>query len=81
MTLAGYLLFYFARPMHVKVNVANMKTTGSVMKNIYTIGIPATLNLALPSIQVSALNAILAPFPEVIFWCSEFIINCRHLFI
>ena len=36
-TLAGYLLFYFARPMHVKVNVANMKTTGSVMKNIYTI--------------------------------------------
>ena len=62
-TLAGYLLFYFARPMHVKVNVANMKTTGSVMKNIYTIGIPATLNLALPSIQVSALNAILAPFP------------------
>ena len=40
-----------------------MKTTGSVMKNIYTIGIPATLNLALPSIQVSALNAILAPFP------------------
>ena len=62
-TLAGYLLFYFARPMHVKVNVANMKTTGNVMKNIYTIGIPATLNLALPSIQVSALNAILAPFP------------------
>ena len=49
--------------MHVKVNVANMKTTGNVMKNIYTIGIPATLNLALPSIQVSALNAILAPFP------------------
>ena len=48
-TLAGYLLFYFARPMHVKVNVANMKTTGSVMKNIYTIGIPATLNLALHS--------------------------------
>lgn len=62
-TLAGYLLFYFARPMNVKVNVANMKTTGNVMKNIYTIGIPATLNLALPSIQVSALNAILAPFP------------------
>lgn len=35
-TLAGYLLFYFVRPMHVKVNVANMKTTGNVMKNIYT---------------------------------------------
>lgn len=42
----GYLLFYFARPMHVKVNVANMKTTGNVMKNIYFIGIPATSNLA-----------------------------------
>ena len=64
-TLAGYLLFYFARPMHVKVNVANMKTTGSVMKNIYTIGIPATLNLALPSLLISALNAILASFSGV----------------
>lgn len=62
-TLVGYLLFYFIRPMHVKVNITNMKTTGGVIKNIYTIGIPATLNLALPSIQVSALNAILAPFP------------------
>ena len=48
--------------MQVKVNAANMKTTKQVIKNIYTIGIPATLNLALPSIQVSALNAILAPF-------------------
>lgn len=62
-TLVGYLLFYFIRPMHVKVNITNIKTTGGVIKNIYTIGIPATLNLALPSIQVSALNAILAPFP------------------
>ena len=61
-TLAGYLIFYVLRPMEVKVNVANMKTTGTIIKNMYAIGVPATLNLALPSIQVSALNAILAPF-------------------
>src|SRR5699024_10490482 len=32
---------------------------------LYSIGIPATLNLALPSILISALNAILAAYSEV----------------
>ena len=31
-------------------------------KKIYSVGIPATLNLALPSVQVSALNGILATY-------------------
>ena len=32
---------------------------------LYSIGIPATLNLALPSLLISALNAILVAFSEV----------------
>ena len=32
---------------------------------LYSIGIPATLNLALPSLLISALNAILAAYSEV----------------
>lgn len=32
------------------------------MQKVYSIGIPATLSLALPSVQVSALNAILAVY-------------------
>lgn len=32
---------------------------------LYSIGVPAALNLALPSILISALNAILAAFSEV----------------
>ena len=33
--------------------------------SVYSIGIPATLNLALPSLLISALNAILAAYSEV----------------
>lgn len=32
---------------------------------LYSVGIPATLNLALPSILISALNGILASFSQV----------------
>lgn len=32
---------------------------------LYSIGIPATLNLALPSLLVSALNALLSAYSEV----------------
>ena len=39
-----------------------MRSDGNICKKLYAIGIPATLNLALPSIQVSALNAILAAY-------------------
>lgn len=61
-TLAMYLVFYFVKPIPVKVRVSEMKPEGALCKKVYSIGIPATLNLALPSIQVSALNAILTVY-------------------
>ena len=48
--------------------VGRMKTSmfckpeKQLCKKVYSIGIPATLSLALPSVQVSALNAILAVY-------------------
>ena len=39
-----------------------MKPEKQLCKKVYSIGIPATLSLALPSVQVSALNAILAVY-------------------
>ena len=48
---------------------------------MYGVGIPATLNLALPSFMITALNGILAVYSASYVWCLAFIINCRHLFI
>lgn len=61
-SLAMYLLFYYWKPIPVKVRISDMKPETALCKKVYSIGIPATLNLALPSIQVSALNAILTVF-------------------
>ena len=61
-SLAGYLTAYFWKPIPAKVKVRNMKPEKQLCKKVYSIGIPATLSLALPSVQVSALNAILAVY-------------------
>ena len=42
-----------------------MSLDKSMVLKLYSIGIPATLNLALPSILISALNGILAAYSEV----------------
>lgn len=64
MTLVVYLLFYFFRPLPVKIKFCNMKLNRSMIKKLYSIGIPATLNMALPSLLISTLNGILAEFSE-----------------
>lgn len=57
-----YLLIHWKRPLSVKIRLKYMKPQADLCKKLYGIGIPATLNLALPSIQISALNGILAGF-------------------
>ncbi len=61
-TLSGYLIAYFVRPIPAKIRIEYMKFDSTLCKKMYAIGIPATLNLALPSIQVSALNGILSAY-------------------
>ena len=61
-TLSGYIIAYFVRPIPAKIRIEYMKFDGSLCKKMYAIGIPATLNLALPSIQISALNGILSAY-------------------
>ena len=61
-SLAGYLLMYYLKPIPAKMKVKNMKPETQLCKKVYSIGIPATLSLALPSVQVSALNAILTVY-------------------
>ena len=63
-TLLGYILFYIFRPIPVKVTVKDLKFNKNLVKKLYSIGFPATLNMALPSLQVSVLNSILSVYSE-----------------
>ena len=65
LTLAIYLVVYFVRPIRVHIRRQHILLGKGMVRKLYSIGIPATLNLALPSLLISALNAILAAYSEV----------------
>ena len=56
---------YLARPIRVHIRRQYILPSKKMVIKLYSIGIPATLNLALPSLLISALNAILAAYSEV----------------
>ena len=60
-----YLLIFIFRPIQVKIQKKYATLNFELIKRLYAVGIPATLNLALPSLLISALNAILASFSGV----------------
>lgn len=63
-SLVIYLIFYFCSSLPVSVRFSQMCPTRQLMVRLYSIGVPATLNLALPSLLVSVLNGILAAFSQ-----------------
>jgi len=63
-SLAVYLVFYKAKPIPVKIKRSYLKPQRDLAARLYGIGISASLNLALPSLLISALNGILAGFSE-----------------
>ena len=65
LTLAIYLVVYLLRPIRVHIRRQYILPSKKMVIKLYSIGIPATLNLALPSLLISALNAILAAYSEV----------------
>ena len=65
LTLAIYLVVYFVRPIRVNICRQYILFSKEMVIKLYSIGIPATLNLALASLLISALNAILAAYSEV----------------
>ena len=65
LTLAIYLVVYFVRPIPVHIRRQYFLLNKKMVIKLYSIGIPATLNLALPSLLISVLNAILAAYSEV----------------
>ncbi len=65
LTLAIYLVVYLVRPIRVHIRSQYILPGKKMVIKLYSIGIPATLNLALPSLLISALNAILTAYSEV----------------
>lgn len=61
-SLVVYLIMYIGKPFPVKFSKQNLYPNRSVLMRLYGIGIPAVLNLALPSLLISALNGILAAY-------------------
>ena len=63
LSLISYVVVFFALKTPIKLRLerrSEQKITG----RLYMVGIPATLNLALPSFMIMALNAILTEYSE-----------------
>ncbi|OUO93339.1 MATE family efflux transporter [Cloacibacillus sp. An23] len=65
LTLALYLLLNRLRPMAVHVEARYARLTRGTARRLYSVGVPAALNLALPSLLISSLNIILAGYSQV----------------
>lgn len=64
LSLVIYLIFCGAKQLPLKISVHNLKFHTPTIKQIYSVGCSATLTLALPSLLISVLNGILAPFGD-----------------
>ena len=63
-SLAVYLVVYAAAPPPVRLGRAWLRLDLRLDARLYAIGVPAILNLALPSLLVSVLNSLLAAFSQ-----------------
>ncbi|MDD2960172.1 MAG: MATE family efflux transporter [Lachnospiraceae bacterium] len=59
-----YLAVYFWKPMPVKIHLKGFRFEKSLCARLYSIGSAASLNIALPSVQVTVLNVLLSGYGE-----------------
>lgn len=60
-----YYVIYKAIPTPVRFSRKGLRPDREILGKMYGVGIPASLNLALPSLLISALNSILMGFSEI----------------
>ena len=63
--LVIYLVCYRFGSVQVRLSREALRAHRGLWKRVYAVGIPASLNLALPSVLISALNVILAASGEI----------------
>lgn len=64
LTLLAYIIFMIVKPIPVSFSRKNLAFPKELMCSLYLVGVPATLNMALPSVLISALNGIAAVFSD-----------------
>ena len=64
LTIAVYMVFYILKPIPVRVTPKALKASKETDLSLYAIGVPAILNLALPSFLISFLNSVLATYSD-----------------
>ena len=62
--LITYIIIFFKSNLTLKINF-KVKGDKNIIKKLYSVGIPSSLNLALPSFMIIGLNAILSSFGAV----------------
>lgn len=60
-----YIVIFRTMELPVHFRLKSSIIDGKICKQMYNVGIPATLNMALPSLLITALNGILADFSQV----------------
>ena len=65
LTLLIYLVLFRRGGMPIRFQVNRESLGGGIWRRLYLVGIPAALNMALPSLLVTALNGILAVYSQV----------------
>ena len=64
-SLVVYLMLYAAGKIPVRLRFDREIADPAIARKMYAVGVPATLNLALPSVLISCLNIILAAYGEL----------------
>lgn len=62
--LACYAVVFFKAKLPVRLRVGKSDPEEKICRRLYRVGVPAALNLALPSFLITALNAVLAAYSE-----------------
>ncbi len=64
-TLILYIAIHLVHPLPVQISRKSLLWQKSLIGKLYAVGIPATLNMALASVLISSLNAILAAYSQI----------------
>lgn len=59
-----YLIVYFVSHIPVRLRSGCLKPDAKMALQLYSIGVPAILNLALPSVLITFLNSVLAVYSQ-----------------
>lgn len=64
-TLLFYIIFFLVKPLPIQLQFRKQFSEKKLFGRLYAVGVPATLNMALPSLLITALNGILSAYSQM----------------